>query len=138
MHYRFIHALSTNRAICFRSIIMRNVSVFILISVSIWTIVKATCYPQGLCEVGFMDITQGNLIRGIECTADCVGGPYYANFECECACILSKGCTPDAAQSDEGVTDGAITLIVIGSLIGMCIFGCMISLCLTSNGIVIC
>ena len=115
----------TNQDISFCSTIMKNVAISIFISISLYNTAKATCYPTGLCEDGFMDMTEGHYEQAVDCNTDCAGGPYYANLECECACITSEGCSSETAQSDGVLSDGEIAGIVIGSLVAAWILRCM-------------
>ena len=116
---------------------MKNIAISLFISIPLCNITKATCYPQGPCRDGFMDISEGHLDMSMDCygsrhtRSDCPDGQYIANLDCECACIVSDGCSSETAQSDRGLPGGAIAGIVIGSLIGAGIVGCIIK-CLNS------
>ena len=50
------------------------------------------CYPQGPCDPGYMDTTNGNSNMW-QCGANCVGGAYRTNTVCNCACTPQAPCT---------------------------------------------
>ena len=50
------------------------------------TVAPITCYSQGPCDPGYIDSTNGNS-NYWGCASGCVGGKYYANNACGCACI---------------------------------------------------
>jgi len=50
------------------------------------------CFPQGPCSDGWMDQTEGNYFHW-NCGADCVGGAYFVDESCSCACIEAGDCS---------------------------------------------
>lgn len=60
-------------------------------------ILSQSCFPQGPCDEGYMDQTNGNY-NNWACGENCVGGTYYTDGVCGCACIPeSDDCSPAPA-----------------------------------------
>ena len=64
----------------FMSYTLLNIILSIGISLSI------DCYEQGVCDDGYVDITDGDT-NYWACGSDCEGGTYYTDNGCNCACI---------------------------------------------------
>ena len=58
------------------------------------------CYPQGPCDDGFMDQTNGDS-NYWACGEDCVGGKHHVDDGCGCACIPDSTCNPTSSPSKE-------------------------------------
>mmetsp|Transcript_24000 Transcript_24000/g.38572 ORF Transcript_24000/g.38572 Transcript_24000/m.38572 type:complete len:764 (-) Transcript_24000:199-2490(-) len=52
---------------------------------------SSQCLPQGVCNSGYMDKTDGNYYYWA-CGSGCVGGTYYTDYYCNCACITATQC----------------------------------------------
>ena len=46
------------------------------------------CFPQGPCDDGYVDSTNGNW-NYWGCGSNCEGGRYYTNIGCACACVTA-------------------------------------------------
>ena len=51
------------------------------------------CYPQNVCDYGYMDQTNGNS-NNWSCGSACEGGQYRTDDGCNCACIPASTCDP--------------------------------------------
>ena len=60
------------------------------------------CYPQGPCDPGYMDTTNGNS-KHWQCGANCVGGAHRTNGVCNCACKPEAPC-PTSEPTQSSVT----------------------------------
>jgi len=49
------------------------------------------CYPQNKCDDGYMDSTNGDY-QYWSCGSGCVGGAYYTDVSCNCACVAQSEC----------------------------------------------
>jgi len=50
-----------------------------------------TCFAQGPCNSGYMDVTDGNY-KYWACGSKCVGGLYFTDGVCNCACQPAGSC----------------------------------------------
>jgi len=50
-----------------------------------------SCYPQGPCDSGYMDKTNGNY-ENWACGVNCQGGQHITDSVCNCACIPQAPC----------------------------------------------
>ena len=98
---------------------MMTASIPILILLSLRIAVDAMCYPQYLCEDGFMDRMKGTYAEAANCTGDCAGGPYYANMDCACACVREYKCERGQSDEDDSMPTGAIVFIIVAALCGV-------------------
>ena len=63
------------------------------------------CFPQGECNDGYMDKTNGNT-NNWACGGACVGGQYLTDNSCACACVpYSETCNPTPAPVPAPTTD---------------------------------
>ena len=102
----------------------------VLCTVSIlWTVAKANCYTQGRCYDNFVDQTDGEFQQWMSCNNStvCEGGPYYANEECACACILAEN--QDEACSNQYVEDDKDNsgIIVFAIFVAFLVSGAVVS-----------
>jgi len=61
------------------------------------------CYPTGPCDRGYMDKTDDNYYYWA-CGSDCVGGKYYTDIWCVCACVPEAPCD----EEEESVLFGGV------------------------------
>jgi len=53
------------------------------------------CFSQGICEKGYMDITEGTS-SAWGCGTSCSGGKYRVDKHCNCACVpVPPGCSEE-------------------------------------------
>ena len=60
------------------------------------------CYPQGPCDPGYMDKTNGNYEHwacGDKCVGDSASIGGYTDYGCNCACIPNDTCSPTPAPT---------------------------------------
>ena len=72
--------------------------VFAVVLLMLESAVSQNCYPQGPCDSGYMDRTDGES-NNWACGSGCVGGAYRTRSDCSCACIPEGPCTTTTPPS---------------------------------------
>lgn len=72
-----------------------SVEALALLSLIIESVLSQNCYPQGPCNNGYMDKTDGSW-NWWGCGSGCAGGTYFTDGVCNCACIPEAPCEPES------------------------------------------
>ena len=75
----------------------------IYISICFATAISQTCYPQGPCDAGYMDKTNGHHADwacGDVCSGDSKAQGGFTDLWCGCACIPEDTCSPTLSPTD--------------------------------------